>query len=299
MRITLTGASGFLGTRLIARLQSGGHDLHVLGRKRPEVLAERNSFELWDAIKDEVPVAAIDAGDAIIHLAGEPVSQRWSDEVKVRIHESRVDGTRSMVTAIGKARERPRVLISSSAIGYYGSRGDEVLTEKSAPGKGFLPELSVEWEREADRATPLGLRVVKLRTGIVLGPEGGALKQMLPPFKLGAGGRLGSGRQWMSWIHAEDMIGLIVFALENKAMGGAVNATAPHPVRNADFTRALATALNRPAILPVPEFALKLLFGEMSEIMLASQNVQPRAALRHGYKFRFDKVDEALADAIS
>lgn len=299
MRLTLTGASGFLGTRLIARLQAEGHDLHVLGRHRPQGLLARNSFEVWNAMTDEVPVEAVDAGDAVIHLAGEPVAQRWNEASKIRMHQSRVEGTRNLVAALAKARERPRVLISASAIGFYGSRGDETLTEKSGPGEGFLPQLSIEWEREADAATALGIRVVKLRIGIVLGPEGGALKKMMTPFRLGVGGRLGSGQQWMSWIVADDVTGLISFALSHKSVGGAINATAPNPVRNAEFTEALATALGRPAVLPVPEFALKLAFGEMSEVLLASQRVMPRAALRAGYKFQTEKIDEALRTALS
>ncbi len=294
MRITLTGASGFLGTRLIARLDAERHQLHLLGRRRPADLGSRHSFTAWDAMAEEAPVNAIESADAVIHLAGEPVAQRWTAESKERMRRSRVEGTRHLVAAIAKARVKPRTLISASAIGYYGSRGDETLTEASAPGSGFLPELSMEWEREAGAAAALGLRVAALRIGIVLGPEGGALKQMLLPFKMCVGGRIGDGRQWMSWVHVEDIIGLLDFALTNERISGPINGTAPNPVRNAEFTRALAAALHRPAIFPVPAFALKLLFGEMSQIILGSQRVEPAAARGAGYKFRWPRLDDAL-----
>lgn len=298
MRITLTGASGFLGTRLIAKLDAAGHSLHVLGRRRPQALAPRHSFTAWDASAQPAPAAAFDGADAVVHLAGEPVAQRWTDEAKRRMRTSRVEGTRNLIAGIAKASAKPRTLVSASAIGFYGSRGEEVLTEASAPGRGFLPDLSVEWEREADAATPLGLRVVKLRIGLVLGPEGGALKEMMLPFKMGVGGRIGDGQQWMSWVHVDDIIGLIEFALNNEKLNGPVNATAPNPVRNTEFTKALAGALHRPAIFPVPEFALKAMFGEMSQILFASQRVEPRAALNAGYRFHATDVSQALRELL-
>ncbi len=297
MKITLTGASGFIGRRLIARLLADGHSLHVLGRKRGG-LPQSVNFSVWDATAGEPLLESVEDVDAVIHLAGEPVAQRWTDEAKRRIRESRTTGTRNLVSAFGKITYRPRVLISASAVGIYGSRGEETLTEASPPGSGFLPDVCVAWENAADAAREFGLRVVRLRFGLVLGPEGGALKQMLPPFKMGVGGPLGDGKQWMSWIHVDDIIGLICFALQNGTFSGPVNATAPNPVRNSEFTHALAASLHRPAFLRVPEFALRAAFGEMSEIMLASQKVLPENALKASYSFQHPQIDEALKSVL-
>jgi uncharacterized protein (TIGR01777 family) len=236
--------------------------------------------------------------DAVIHLAGEPLVQRWSAEAKRRIHDSRVVSTRNLVAAMAKLAKKPAVLVSSSAIGYYGSRGDEVLDESSAPGQGFLPELCAEWEKEARAAEALGVRVVCMRTGVALDPRGGALKKMLPPFKMGVGGRLGDGRQWMSWIHVEDLVSLFRFAMETDSVRGPVNGVAPNPVTNADFTKALGSAVHRPAIFPVPSFGLKMLFGEMSEVLLDSQRVTPKAAEAAGFRCRFPQLDGALKDLL-
>jgi uncharacterized protein len=218
--------------------------------------------------------------------------------VKRKIRDSRVIGTRNLVAGIGAMPARPRVLVCASAIGYYGDRGDEILTEDSPPGKGFLPETCVEWEREAKAAEQLGVRVVPLRIGIVLGRGGGALKQMLPPFRMGAGGRLGDGRQWMSWVHLDDIVGLAEWALRNEAIAGPVNAAAPGAVRNEEFTRELGRALGRPAVIPVPTFGLKLLFGEMARVLLESQRAQPKVAENGGYQFRFPELTAALRDLL-
>jgi uncharacterized protein (TIGR01777 family) len=268
MRIAVTGASGFIGGRLMEKL---GKDAYTVSL--------RGSLD------------AIAGADAVINLAGEPVSQRWTKEVGDKIRSSRVDGTRRLVDAMRAAP--PTVLVNASAVGYYGSRGDELLVESSAPAGDFLAELCREWEAEAHRAQEFGVRVVTLRNGVVLG-NGGALAKMLPPFKLGAGGRIGDGRQWMAWIHLDDVVGLIEFALSHSELRGAVNATAPNPVTNAEFTRALAHAVHRPAILPVPKFALHLLFGDMAQIVYASQRVIPEAALQAGYQFRYPKLEGAL-----
>jgi uncharacterized protein (TIGR01777 family) len=241
---------------------------------------------------------------AVVHLAGEPVAQRWTASARERILSSRVESTRSLVAALRS--QPPRVLVSASAIGYYGSRGDEILTEKAAPAADFLGTVCEGWEQEARAAEQFGVRVVTLRIGVVLGSTfggafrhpGGALAQMLLPFKLGVGGRLGSGRQWMSWIHLDDLTALIEFAIVNAAFSGPVNATAPNPVTNAEFTRELAAVLHRPAIFPVPAFALKLLFGEMSQVLLGSQRVIPEAALRAGFQFRYSDVGRALAASL-
>jgi uncharacterized protein (TIGR01777 family) len=221
------------------------------------------------------------------------VSQRWTPAVRTRIRSSRVEGTRAVVNALSGSSKA--TLISASAIGYYGSRGEEVLTESSPPGSDFLAQMAVEWEHEADRFAG---RVVKLRVSVVIG-RGGALAKMLLPFKLGIGGRLGDGSQWMSWIHLDDLVSLILFAIGNPAVVGAVNAASPNPLTNLDFTRELARALHRPAIFPVPKFALKLLFGEMSELVLDSQRVVPSVALDAGFSFGFPRIREALRDVLS
>jgi uncharacterized protein (TIGR01777 family) len=275
MKIAITGASGMLGSRMMSEL--AGHSLVAVGRK-----------------SGTMPSAV----DAVIHLAGEPVAQRWTAEAKRRILESREAGTRKLVDAFAQMTQPPQTLLCASAIGIYGSRGDEVLTEASSPGQGFLPEVCLAWEREADRAASLGVRVVKLRIGIVLAREGGALARMLPPFRAGVGGPLGSGRQWMSWIHIDDVVGLMRHALEHAAMEGPVNATAPLPVINAEFVRMLGKSLHRPAIVPAPAFALRLLFGEMSEVLLGSQRVLPAAADAAHYQFRHPELGAALRDLL-
>ena len=275
MQIAITGASGFIGRRLSARLAAAGHQVQPLGRGYHP--------------------AALDGCEAVVHLAGEPVAQRWSEEVKRRIRESRVMGTRSLATALtAKEAGRPRILVSASAVGLYGDRDDEVLTESSSPGQGFLCDVCSEWEREAMAARASGVRVTSIRIGLVLGPNGGALEKMVTPFRFGVGGRLGSGRQWMPWIHLDDLCAMFEFALTQPQVDGPLNGTAPNPVTNADFTRALAHALHRPAILPVPRFAIDLLYGEMAQILFASQRAMPRAAQAAGFKFRFEDVAQAL-----
>jgi uncharacterized protein (TIGR01777 family) len=248
----------------------------------------------WDATREPPPASTLAGVDAIVHLAGESVARRWTAERKRRIRESRVTGTRHLVDAVEARRERPRVMVAASAIGIYGERGEETITEESEPGTGFLPEVCVAWEAEARRAETLGMRVVRLRIGVVLGADGGALAAMLPLFKLGLGGPVGSGRQWMSWIHRDDVVGLVLDALERAVAAGAVNATAPEPVRNKDFARALGAALRRPALLPAPAFALRLAFGEMAEVLLGGQRVLPARAQTIGYTFRFPSLAAAL-----
>ena len=233
----------------------------------------------------------------MVHLAGEPVGQRWSASAKRRILDSRVEGTRALLAAL---RERPpNVLVSASAVGYYGFRGDEILTEQSPPASDFLGQVVAAWEHEALEAEKLGVRVVRLRIGVVLGAGGGALQKMLLPFRIGFGGRLGPGTQWMSWIHLDDLVAMILFALRESTLRGVLNATSPHPVTNAEFTRALAHALHRPAVIPVPAFALRLLFGEMSEVLLGSQRAVPEAALLAGFEFRYPEIGAALIQILS
>jgi uncharacterized protein (TIGR01777 family) len=298
MNITVTGATGFVGAHLTRALLNAGHTVHALARKRPANLPAAVQFSEWRSSEQEPPRESLDGADAVIHLVGEPVAQRWTPEAKKRIRGSRVDGTRHLVNALSTESRRPRVLISASAIGIYGSRGDEILTEQSSPGDDFLATLVSDWEKAALLAEALGIRVVRFRFGVVLG-EGGALAKMLPPFRLGVGGRLGNGRQWMSWIHIDDVINLILFILTNAGVHGPVNATAPEPVTNADFTKELASALHRPAILPVPKLALNLLFGEMAGMVLASQRVIPEAAKGLGFEFQYPKLGPALRNVLS
>jgi hypothetical protein len=272
MNIAVTGASGFIGQQLMASLGREARAVSLRG-----------------------DLNALAGADAVVHLAGEPVSQRWTKEVREKIRSSRVDGTRRLVDAMRV--NPPRVLVSASAVGYYGNRGDQILTESSAAGTGFLEDLCQEWEHEALKAEDFGIRVICLRNGLVLG-TGGGLQKMMLPFKLGIGGKIGDGRQWMPWIHLDDAVGLIELAISSSKVRGPVNATAPHPVTNAEFTRALASVLHRPAILPVPKFALHLLYGEMAQIIYASQRVIPEAAIRAGYQFRFPMLEAALLDIV-
>jgi uncharacterized protein len=293
MTYLITGASGFIGSKLVALLLSQGHSVDYLGRKRSNRLDSRAAFHCWNP-GEKPPLNSVPTVDAIVHLAGEPVAQRWTGEVKKRIYDSRVNSTRKLVSAIGELQHKPAVLIAASAVGYYGDRGDEVLTEDSAPGKDFLARLCFEWEQQATRAHEFGVRVVRIRIGIVLGRDGGALKQILTPFRLGIGGRLGNGCQWMPWIHVDDLLGLFVFAAENASIHGPLNGSSPQPVTNAEFTRRLAHALHRPAILPIPKFALKLALGELADFALASSRVMPEAPIRSGFKFNYPELDAAF-----
>jgi uncharacterized protein (TIGR01777 family) len=298
MTIAITGASGFIGRRLMKLLAGGNHTLRVLSRHAGTNLPPNVQLYVWDAMKGPPPEESLAGVDAIVHLAGEPIAQRWNDDVKQKIRESRTTGTRHLVQALSTAPQRPAVLICGSAVGYYGSRGDEVLTESSPAGGGFMADVCVAWEKEADLAESLGIRLVKLRTGIVLGANGGALAKMIPPFKAGMGGKLGHGDQWMSWIHLDDLVGIVQRAIENP-LRGPVNGTSPNPVTNADFTKALGHSLSRPAVVPMPAFSLKLLFGEMSDILLASQRVLPKAAEAAGYTFKYPGLEQALANILA
>ena len=297
MNITISGASGLVGRRLLRVLGSEGHKLHVLTRHAGTNLPQGVRLTVWDP--DSLPpITSLESADAVIHLAGEPVAQRWTTEAKRRIRESRVGSTERLVEALSKLPRLPRCLLCASAIGYYGSRGDEILEESSPPGSGFLPEVCLAWEKAAQAASGLGVRVAVIRIGVVLDKRGGALGRLLAPFRAGLGGRLGSGHQWMSWIHAGDLAELFRFVLDGTVQG-AVNGVAPFPASNAEFTQELARELKRPALLPVPEFLLKALLGDMSEILLASQRVSPRAAESTGFRFRFPQLGPALADLLA
>src|SRR5262245_48421739 len=295
MHLVITGASGFIGTRLVERL-TASHDLKLLTRRRPnKVGLARTQWIVWEPGAPGEWERSIEGADGIINLAGEPIAnKRWSTEQKERIRFSRVNTTRSLVRAIAKAKDRPKFLVSGSAVGYYGPRGDELLTESTPIGTGFLADVCREWEREAMQAQNHGVRVALLRTGIVLGKGGGALAKMVRPFKLFAGGYLGSGKQWMPWIHIEDEVGLIQFLMEKETAAGAFNATAPNPVTMEEFCKALASALNRPSWAPVPASLLTLLLGEMAEMLLTGQRALPKAAEDLGFSFRYANVLEAL-----
>jgi uncharacterized protein (TIGR01777 family) len=289
MNIAVTGASGFVGRHLLERLYADGHQVRTLGR--------RNANVAWDATAGPPPSEALAGANAVVHLLGEPVAQRWNAEIKRRIVESRVIGTRNLVQALASTEPRPAVLLSASAIGYYGDTGEEPVTETSPAGRGFLAETCVRWEQEAAAAEAFGIRVVRLRLGIVLGRGGGALAEMLPPFRMAVGGPLASGQQWMSWIHLADLLELMLFAIANESVAGAVNATTPRPVRNADFAQQLGAVLHRPAMMHIPKFALRLRFGEAAEEMLKSSRVVPAVAMKAGFKYRFPDLPPALAEA--
>jgi len=299
VNITVTGGTGFIGRRVVRRLLAEGHSVHLLVRQANTGFGPSVQCSIWNAYTMEPAAESLAEADAVIHLAGEPVSQRWTPSAKRRILDSRVIGTRRLIEAMSRLTRRPGVLVSAAAIGLYGSRGDAILTEASVPGEDFLAKVCVEWESAVDQAEPLGVRVVKLRSGMVLGKEGGALAQMLTPFQWGLGGRLALGSQWVSWIHVEDLVELILFALRTAAVRGPVNATSPNPVTNSEFTSELAAVLHRPAFFTIPAFALRLLYGEMAEIMLASQRVLPKAALAAGFEFRYPGLRGALQNLLA
>ena len=287
MRVLVSGGSGFIGVPLCRMLRGSGHAVTVVSRD-PDHTGD-------DAIGwDDVP-RAVAATDAIVNLAGEPIAaRRWTGAQKRRIRESRIEATRTLVGAAAATDPRPRVLVNASAVGWYGPRDDERLDETAAPGEGFLAEVCRAWEGEAVAAERVGVRVVRIRIGIVLAPDGGALGRIVPPFRAFLGGPLGSGRQWMSWVHRDDVIGLIVEALENEAWSGAANATAPQPVTNAEFALALGQVLARPARLRTPGFALRLALGEMADMLLTGQRVLPAVAERLGYAWRYPELRGAL-----
>ena len=293
MNVTVTGASGLIGTKLVERLRARGDEVTTLSRNPSSPGAVR-----WLPEQEPAPKSALDGADAVVHLAGENVAQRWSDDAKRRIRSSRELGTRNLVAGIEAAEPRPRVLVSSSAVGFYGPHGDEELDEGTPAGSDFLAEVCVIWEREAQKAVELGLRVVNVRTGVMLDQGGGALAKMLPFFKLGVGGPVAGGDQYLPWIHVDDVVGLYIAALDDDRYEGPLNAAAPTPVTNKTFSRALGRALHRPALAPVPSFAIQVLYGEMAEIVTKGQRVVPRKAHELGYAFAHPDLDEALRAAL-
>ncbi len=297
-RVAVTGATGRVGTRLVKTLKDRGDEVCVLSRnpKRASELLGVEAFE-WDPKSDGAPSEALAGRDAIVHLAGEDVGQRWSDDVKKEIAASREKGTRNLVTGIFAATPRPPALIGASASGYYGPHGDEIVDETAPPGTDWLSEVCVRWEQQTD-AAKLGLRVVKVRTGIVLDTEGGALAKMLPPFRAGLGGSIGSGKQYMPWIHLDDLVGIYLAAIDHPTFSGPVNASSPNPATNKDFGKALGKALHRPAMAPVPAIVIKGMYGAMSQIVLTGVRMVPGRADELGYEFRHPDLDEALSDTL-
>jgi uncharacterized protein len=291
VRLTITGASGLIGRPLVEALRDRGDEVTILSRDPQRGVT-------WDPLSEPAPHEALSGRDAVVHLAGENVAQRWTDKAKRSIRESRVIGTQALLEGLRAADPRPGVLVSASAVGYYGDRGDEVLDEGSDPGDDWLAGVCADWEAAAREATALGMRVCSLRTGVVLSRSGGALAKMLPPFRVGLGGPVAGGDQYMPWIHLDDVVGLYLAAIDGPGYAGPVNATGPAPVTNRDFSKALGRVLHRPAVAPVPGLAVRLLFGEMAEIVTGGQRAVPRRAAELGYEFRHPELDAALADVL-
>jgi uncharacterized protein (TIGR01777 family) len=293
MRVIVSGGSGLIGGHVVGALRARGDEVTVLSR------SGAGGSIAWDPLSGPAPAAALEGADAVINLAGEPIAQRWTPAVREAIRLSRTTGTANLIAGIVALEQRPRVLVSASAVGYYGDRGDELLLEGSPPGDDFLAGVCSAWEAAALTAEPLGLRVCVLRTGVVLDRRGGALAKMLPAFRLGAGGPVAGGRQYISWIALRDLGDLYLAAIDDERYRGAFNASAPAAVRNADFSRALGRALHRPAVAPLPGLALRLLYGSMAQIVTASQNAVPARALALGHEFALASLQDALAAALS
>lgn len=297
MKILITGASGLIGNALQKSFNEKGYEMLLAGRR----FINKPDHVVWDAEKgfDAAALEKIEGTDAIIHLAGEPISDwRWTEDKKKRIVDSRVQGTRSIIDAISKLKKKPKTLLSSSAVGYYGDRGDDILTERGGVGDTFLAEVCRDWEAEARKAENYGVRVVLMRNGIVLSKDGGALSTMLTPFSLGVGGVVGSGKQWMSWLALDDIVGITNFLLENEEIEGAVNVVAPNPVTNEEFTKTLGEVIHRPTFLPLPKFAVDLMMGEMGDALLIdSARVAPEKLQKAGYEFQYKDLKPALEHA--
>ena len=293
-KVLVSGTSGPIGAALLPALRE--HDWQVTRLVRGK--AGGSDEITWDPLQPLRP-QAVSGFDAVIHLAGESIVGRWTEAKKRRIRDSRVQGTRHLAEALAETEPRPQVLITASAIGFYGDRGEESLREDSLPGKGFLPEVCREWEGAAQPAEDAGIRTAQVRFGLVLTPSGGALGKMLTPFRMGVGGNIGNGRQWWTWIDVRDLVAAIQFVINDVNLGGAINFVGPNPVRNAEFTRTLASVLSRPAIFPVPAFAARLAFGQMAdELLLSSQKVEPAKLLAEGYPFRHAELKAALTDLL-
>jgi uncharacterized protein (TIGR01777 family) len=301
VKVLVTGASGFIGAALCDTLLVRGDTVVGLTRdpKQARGTNPRVDWHAWEPTLERPPEAAFEGVDGVVNLLGEKINQRWTEAAKRRIMESRRTGTHNLVGAIAGLEHKPKVLVSQSAIGYYGDRGASLVDESSEPSEGFDAEVTRQWEQAAHEIEAAGMRLVVVRTGHVLDPRGGFLAAQLTPFKLGVGGPLAGGSQYVSWIHVEDEIGILLWALDNDAVSGAINATAPNPVTNRVFSKALGKALGRPAVLPIPGFTLDLMFGrEFGQVLRGGQRVLPRRALDLGYQFKHPELDEALADLL-
>jgi len=299
MRITVTGATGLIGTRLVSALLERGDEVTVLSR-RPEDARRILGVEAigWRTEAEPAPVEALAAADGVVHLAGESIAQRWTPESKERIRSSRELGTAQLIEGMKQANARPRVLVSASAVGYYGPQGAARLDESAAPGSGFLARVCEAWERAVVAASELGVRVVSLRTGVLLDRADGGLARMLPVFRLGLGGPVAGGHQYLSWITPDDLVRMYTAALDDPQWLGPINATAPEPVTNREFARALGRVLHRPALLPVPAFALRVLYGDKASVVTTGQRAIPARATAHGFKFQHGTIHSALAAAL-
>lgn len=301
MKILVTGATGFIGKRVVQQLLDAGDEVVVLTRniaKAALKLGSKCEYYQWmDTTSSPPPLEAFNNVEGIINLMGEGIAdKRWSEEQKKKIYDSRIEGTRRLVEAMEKLEKKPQVLVSSSAIGIYGNRGDEELTEDSKTSDDFLARVCKDWEDEAFKAEKLGLRVATIRTGVVLGQGGGALKKMIPIFKLGGGGPVGNGEQVMSWVHVDDLAAMFIEVAKDSSLKGIFNGTAPYPAKNKEFTKALGKALHRPAFLPAPSFALKIVFGEMSQVLLDGQKVMPEKFKKANFKYRYPTLEMALKE---
>jgi uncharacterized protein len=297
MNILVTGASGLIGTALVSSLASSGHEVTRLVRGQP---TSEGKTARWDPMAGTIEAGAIEGVDAVVHLAGENIAERWTSAKKAKIRDSRVKGTQLLCETLTRLSSPPKTLVSASAIGYYGDRGDAILTEDSPPGQGFLSEVCRAWEAATEPARQHGIRVVQLRLGVVLSAKGGALAKILPPFRLGLGGVLGSGQHYMSWIALDDAVGAIQHAIATDALQGPTNAAAPRAVTNQEFTKTLGNVLGRPTAIPLPAFAARLMFGEMAdEVLLASARIQPTKLVASGYQFRYPELEGALRHVLA
>ena len=296
MKILVSGSHGLVGSALIKSLQGDSHEVVRLVRYAPHSPSEVE----WNPERYSIALARIEGFDSVVHLAGESIAEgRWNEAKKRRIRESRIKGTRLLSETLAELKQPPKSFLCASAIGYYGNRGAEILLESSPPGSNFLARVCVEWEQATEEAAQRGIRVVNTRFGIILASAGGALAKMLPPFRMGVGGKIGSGQQWMSWISLPDVINAIKFVLTNEALSGPVNFVGPNPVTNAQFTKTLGKVLSRPTLFPIPAFGARLAFGEMADaLLLSSQRVEPRVLKERGYQFQYSELEQALSHAL-